>query len=69
MPESISSFGLSIAPAASTTSRRAVTLRRPGPMSCWYSTPVARLPSNSTREAHAPVLISRFGRCPMIGCR
>ncbi len=69
MPESISSFGVSIAPAESTTSRRAVTARRPGPMSCWYSTPIARVPSKSTREAHAPVRTSRFGRLPMIGCR
>ncbi|MCO5557596.1 hypothetical protein L7F22_011162 [Adiantum nelumboides] len=67
MPESISSFGVSIAPAARITSRSAVTVSRPGPIPRWYSTPVALVPSNSTWEAQQSVRTSRFGREPRTG--
>ena len=59
----MSSFGVSSAPALSTTSRLTSTVARAP--ACSYSTPTARLSaSNSSRCARAPVRMSRFGSVP-----
>ena len=60
MPESISSCGELIAPPASSTSRAAcATSTRPRRS---YSTPVARVPSSTTRRARAPVTTVTLAR-------
>ncbi len=58
MPDSMSSCGVLIAPAHSSTSRRTLTTSRLPPVST--STPTARLPSNSTRVTVASVSSFRF---------
>ncbi len=73
-PESISSFGESMAPHATTVSRRALTVRVRIRSGAWYSTPVHRRspspsPSRTSRLAWSPVRTSRFGRLPRTGCR
>ena len=60
MPESISSFGLSIVPALRITSRRAV--QRAGPAGPRPSTARARPSTITTRCARTPVSTLRFGR-------
>ena len=69
MPESMSSLGVSIAPAETTTSRRAeMVCALPNALSV-TSTPVARRSSsNSTRLTCVPVRIVRFSRS-CAGCR
>jgi choline dehydrogenase len=59
-PDSISCCGELIAPPRSTTSRSALAFST-RPRST-YSTPTARLPSNSTRVTSTPVRTVRFGR-------
>ena len=68
MPDSISSLGVSIAPADRITSRRACTVAYRSDSR--YSTPVARLwASKSTCLTQQPVRTTRLRRRPMIGCR
>lgn len=70
MPESISSFGESMDPQLTITSRRAATELLWMVSGSRYSTPVQRrLSSNSRRFAWSSVRISRLGRWPRIGCR
>ncbi|CAM5504730.1 hypothetical protein SBADM41S_00778 [Streptomyces badius] len=69
IPDSISSFGESIAPQETITSRRARTVPLCTVSGSRYSTPVHRSPSNSSRFAWSPVRTSRLGRFPSTGCR
>ncbi len=60
MPERIRMAGEPIAPAARITSRRAETVRVVPPLTS--STPVARLPSSTTRAQSPAVTTARLGR-------
>ena len=69
MPDSISSFALSIEPQDTITSRLARTVRVWIRSGSRYSAPTQRRPSSTSFLARTPVRTSRFGRLPRIGCR
>src|SRR5699024_3304308 len=69
IPESINSFGVSIAPADTMTSPLAINVAVRSYALSKYSTPRARLsPSNKIRATQRPVRSDRFIRS-IIGCR
>ena len=70
MPDSIRTFGVSIDPQETITSRRAPTVEYVNRSGFMYSTPRARLSSSMTmRLTQQPVRTLRFERDAMIGCR